>query len=359
LTLHPLIELATSREVKHTKGFRKVAEGLSGQILEGHYLAEVENAPKRQAAGKKYFAAHSKFPSERRSGKDSEHLASALMKYATDRGEGLEFPDGTRIDLLDYMLPLATASPDRAQGDADPNKGVGKVHLLGQLADGRLAAVLLKFIASSATRGGTGDTPLRALLEGLAQCAILDANREAIAAELAERGGREISKEAPALVLLGSTRYWELCRKREAQKGAAWIREFERLGRETAETIGVEVLFLGLDLEADPGWEYGDAGPVLVSDPSVEVAWEARAGKLKPKPRPKPRRASADDFPVEADLSREVRSYRINDSYTSGDRIEHATLGMGVVQGSAGIGKIVVLFDEIRKVLIHERAPRG
>lgn len=354
MALHPLIELATSRDVKHTKGFRKVAEGLTGASLEAHYLAEVENAPRRHAAGKKYFAAHPKPPAERRSGKDAEHLAAALMKCCADRGEGLELPDGVRVHLIDYLVPLATASPDRAKGDADPNKGVGKVHLLGRLPDGRLAAVVLKYVAPSAARGGTGDTPLRAFLEGLAQCAVLDANREAIAAELAEKGMGEICEEAPALILLGSPRYWELCRKREAQKGAAWIREFERLARETAEVVGVEVSFLGLELEGDPGWEYGEEGPVPVSEPAVEFAWEARAGKLKPKPKPK--RAAVEELVVEPDLSREVRGYRVSDSYSAGDRIAHPTLGMGVVQGLAGVGKIVVLFDDKRSVLIHERA---
>jgi len=359
LALHPLIELATSREVKHTKGFRKVAEGLTGEFLDEQYLLEVENAPRRHSAGKKHFTAHPKPPSERRSGKDVEHLAAALVKCCADRGRGLDLPDGTPVDLIDYLVPVATASVDRAKGDADPNKGVGKIHLLGQLPDGRLVVLVLKYIAPSATRGGTGDTPLRAFLEGLAQCAMLDANREAIAAELAEKGGREISTEAPALILLGSPRYWELCRKREAQKGAAWIRGLERLGRETAEAIGVEIHFLGLELDGDPGWEYGDAGPTLVSDPSLEFAWEARAGKLKPKPKPKPKKASAEESLVEPDLSRDVRGYRINDSYSAGDRIDHPTLGMGVVQGLAGVGKIVVLFDERRSVLVHERPPRG
>jgi len=358
LALHPLIELATSREVKHTKGFRKVAEGLSGESLEPQYLAEIENAPRRQAAGKKYFASHPKPATERRSGKDGEHLAFALVQYCRERGEGLELPAGGRLELLDYLLPLATGPVDRERGDADPNKGVGKLDLLAQLPDGRLAATVLKYVAPSATRGGTGDTPLRAFLEGLARCGMLDANREAIAAELAEGGGREVSTEAPALILLGSPRYWELCRKREAQKGAAWIRELERLAREVPETIGVEVFFMGLELDGDPGWEYGEAGPTLVAEPVLEPAWEPRAGKLKAKSKSKPKRSSPEDLLVEPDLSREVRDYRISDSYSAGDRIAHSTLGMGVVQGSAGVGKLVVLFDDRRIVLVHERAAR-
>ena len=59
---------------------------------------------------------------------------------------------------------------------------------------------------------------------------------------------------------------------------------------------------------------------------------------------------------VEADLSRPVRDYRITEHYSAGDRIQHPTLGTGVVQGIAGPGKIRVHFDERRSVLVHDRA---
>ena len=58
--------------------------------------------------------------------------------------------------------------------------------------------------------------------------------------------------------------YWEICRKREAQKGAGWIRELERIGREVAQVIGVEVIYLGLDVPGEPAWKYGEAGPELI-----------------------------------------------------------------------------------------------
>jgi hypothetical protein len=62
------------------------------------------------------------------------------------------------------------------------------------------------------------------------------------------------------------------------------------------------------------------------------------------------------DVPVEPDLSRPVRDYAISGSFSSGDRIDHPTLGLGVVQGGAGNGKIFVLFGEKRSLLVHERA---
>jgi hypothetical protein len=358
LERHPLIALANSRDVKQAKGFRTVAEGLTGESLDAQYKQEVDNAPKRAEAGKKYFGAHPKAPTGRRNGKDPEHLAMALLDAATSGAEGdgpggFELPEGGTLTLLDYQVPLATASPDKSLGENDPNKGIGKVDLFGLLPDDRLAVVVVKFVPPSATRGGTGDTPLRALLEGLAATAIVDANREAIAEEVLARTGRSVSSEAPALILLGGNRYWEICRKREAQKGAGWIRELERIGRELPEVTGVEILYLGIEVEGDPGWDYGDDGPVLTGSPQIGTAWEARAGKLKPKPKARPK--GEEDIIIEADLSRPTRHYGIRESYTPGDRIEHPTLGLGVVQTIAGVGKISVLFDEKKSLLVHER----
>jgi hypothetical protein len=349
-----LLELSNSRDVKQAKGFRQVAEGLTGTSLEEQYRREVESAPDRRGAGKKYFGSHPKPPTGPRNGKDSEHCAMALLAHSR-AGGALELPSGGALTLLDYQVPLATAAVDSSLGAADPNKGIGKIDLLGLLPDDRLAVVVVKYIPPSATRGGTGDTPLRALLGGLAASAMVDANREAIAEEVLARVERSVAPEPPALIVLGSPRYWEICRKREAQKGAGWIRELERIGREVAEVIGVEVMYLGVDLSAEPAWKYADGGPELVAEPKIKAAWEPRAGKLKPKPKPKPRQGT-EEIRVEPDLSRPPRVYGIRESYKPGDRIEHPTLGLGVVQAVAGVGKISVLFDEKKSLLIHERA---
>ena len=86
-------------------------------------------------------------------------------------------------------------------------------------------------------------------------------------------------------------------------------------------------------------------------------AWEHGAGRPRPKPKPRSRTAQAQpaDQVVEADLDRPVRAYAFTDRYESGDRIEHPTLGLGVVQGLAGTMKIHVLFDDKKSVLVHAR----
>ena len=50
-----------------------------------------------------------------------------------------------------------------------------------------------------------------------------------------------------------------------------------------------------------------------------------------------------------------MRPYQTTDSYASGDSIKHPTLGLGVVQRSAGNGKIKVLFEDTPRLLIHQR----
>jgi hypothetical protein len=354
--LHPLIALSTDAQVKQAKGYRAAAAALSGEQLEQLYQEEVANAPHRHEAGKKYLGVRTgRTPTGPQAGKDDRHLALAVHAWSKAGSDVLEMPSGDKLTVVDSLVPLRTAAPDRAQGDADPNKGVEDIDLLALLPDDRPAIVRTKFLPADATRGGAGDTPLRALLSGLAQAAMVDANREAIRAEIEEATGRTTCEEAPALIIAASPRYWEICRKREAQKGAGWIRELERLGREVAEQIGVEVFFLALAVPADPVFTYEEDGPVLGAAPDLRPAWEPGAGKLKPKPKSRPKKADAAPTLVEADPSRPPREYRTSESYEPGDTIVHAKLGTGVVQSIAGRGKIAVLFGEETKLLVHER----
>jgi len=330
VSLHPLVDLSVDKHVKKAAGFRASATELTGKALAVHYQDELANAPRRHEAGKKYFVAYnSRLASGRRPGRDDEHLSLALVEYCRRNEAGLALPEDTgSVDFFHAQIPLKSAAEDKAKGDADPNKGLGKIDLLGTDADGRLVVAKVKYLAPSATRGGTGDTPLRVLLEGLACSAIASVNRAALQEELSERLPRTLTDAPPILMILGSPRYWELCRKREAQKGAAWIKEMERLAKE------IEDL---------------DEAPAIVS------AWEYGAGRVRPKPRPRPKTVDPADIPVEADLSLPIRSYALTESYGSGERIDHPTLGLGVVQGVAGNGKIFVLFGEKKSLLVHER----
>ncbi len=358
LGLHPLLDLANDREVKQAKGFRKAASELGGAALAQHYKSEMEIAPKRQDAGKRYLGNHpGKPPSERKNNRDEEHAAQAMLRFCREREVPLYLPrEAGELRPIDYALPMMSASPDKSKGDADPNKGVGKVDMLAIGPEDVMTIVRMRYLAKDATRGGTGDTPLRQLLEGLAHTAFAEANREAIQAEVEAAGGPTFSTDPPMLVLLASQRYWELCRRREAQKGAGWIRELDRLAREMGEESGVQVVFAGLKLPGDPEWSYDEQGPVMASAAALEPAWERNAGKLKPRAAARPKAKEEGPVLVEADPEKPIRSYSVRDSYTTGERIQHPTLGLGVVQRETAPGKILVQFDEKQSLLIHARA---
>ncbi len=339
-----------------------MAVELTGASLAERYLEEVANAPRRKDTGRKYFVAYnSRLAAARKPGRDDEHASLALVEYCSRSGESLQLPDeGGAVTFVQAQIPLKSAAEDKSKGDADPNKGVGRMDLLGVGPEDRMVVGQVRYLAPSASRGRTGDTPLRALLEAMTAAAIAQANAESLREEVVSMAGRTLSDAPPLLLLIGSPRYWELCRKREAQKGAAWIKEMERLAGEIKESTGVEVVYLACKFAGDPGWSYPEGTPVLDAAPRLDAAWEYGAGRVRPKPKPRARPVDTSDLPVEPDLSRPVRDYVVTERFERGDRIQHATLGLGVVQGIAGNGKINVLFGDRKSVLVHGRpAPSG
>jgi hypothetical protein len=355
VTLHPLLALSQDRDVRHSSGFRRAAADLSGEILAAHWRDELRAAPRRAEAGKRYLQPHGgRPPGERQRSRDDDHLAAALVRWCRESGKALALPEEGAVEFFDWGVPLKSGAADASLGDADPNRGVERLDLLGVTADERPAFGFLKFLEPGAGRAGTGDTPLRYLLESLAQSAIAEANRAALLGEVEAAHARRWSDAPPAILMLASPRYWSLCRRREAQKGAAWVHEIERLARETEQQLGVSLHFIGVELEGDPGWVYDEQGAQLSAAPRLARAWEPGAGRVRPRPRPRPKAAEPVEVVVEADLSRPVRSYGPHESYHPGDRIEHPTLGLGIVQ-KCFPGKVEVRFGEATSRLVAGR----
>jgi len=355
VSLHPLLRLAEDRDVRHASAFRKVAADLSGEALAAHWQEGLRLAPRRAEAGRRYLQPHGgRPPSERQRSKDEEHLAAALVRFCREGDRALALPDESAARFVDWNVPLKAASADPALGEADPNGGVERVDLLGVVGDDRPALGFVKFLEPGGARAGTGDTPLRFLFEALGHAAIVEANREGIAREVEAAHGRRFGDAPPAVLLLASPRYWELCRRREAQKGAAWIHELERLAREFETQCGVSIQFVSLALEGDPGFAFDAEGARLDTAPRLERAWEAGAGRVRPKPKPRPRAAEVVPQVIEPDLTRPVRSYGPHESYQPGDRLQHPTLGLGVVQRALP-GKVEVQFDGSTSRLVAGR----
>src|SRR5262245_18546900 len=363
LSRHPLVARSRDPRVRQARGFREAAAELTGEILAAEFQTERENAPHRSEAKKKHLVQpNQRLAAERHPDRDSEHAAIALVARREKGGEPMRLPEEEGFfESLHAGLVLKSAPADPKLGDADANFGIDRVELVGIGPSDRLALVVIRYIAPTATRVGTGETPLRTLLEGLAHAAVAVANREVLAEEIEARTERKVADAKPFLFLLGSPRYWELCRKREAQRGAAWIQQMELLAREIEEQAGIGVRYLSLKLQGDPGWGHADGGPVFEADPRIGPAWDAGAGRIKPKAKPKQRRAAPapSETVITPDLSRPVRDYRSTEHYVAGDRIQHPTLGAGVVQGTAGPGKIIVHFEDRRSVLVHDRSSPG
>ena len=134
MSIHPLITLATDRQVKQAKGFRTAAADLSGQSLEPLYKAEVAGAPKRHEQEKKYLGQKTiRTPSARQNGKDDKHYCLAAANLARAGSLTAKLPNGTELLIIDGLVPLRTAAPDKSRGDEDPNKGVEDMGLLALL----------------------------------------------------------------------------------------------------------------------------------------------------------------------------------------------------------------------------------
>ena len=365
MATHPLRERAASAEVRNAKGFTAAAAALNGETLAAEFAAEREAAPLRAASGRKHLvAANRKLAAQRKPARDSEHLALALSTRSAEGGAALALPEAGAFTALHAGALLKSAQPDPALGADDPNWSAEPIDLLGLGPDGRVAVAVVRWLGPSAKRVQTGDTPLRALLEGLAAVAGVEANRESLTAELAEKTGEALSPAPPALLVIGSFRWWELSRKREAQKGAAWIKELERLAREIGAKLDIPVRFLTLRTPGDPGFSHDTGAPRLDGDPRFEPAFEPGADKVRVRSasgvaRKKKSAGPAAPLKVEADLARPVRDYSAGEHYAAGDRVQHAALGLGVVQGSAGLGKVKILFDTREAVLVHDRRAAG
>lgn len=227
--VRPLISLANCREVKILGLAGAACERLTQEELAQGYLAEMAHSPDRASVGKTYL-------SHTRDGvpgtgtftnRNEEHLAIAIFNAYRPPAAGLQLPNGEELHIVDYQLPLKARRSD---------SGVGKVDLFGVTGSGQAAVVELK-----AATGG--DTPLRAVLEGLAYTAILQANLATIRKEVLQRYSLMITSDVPRLIVMAPEEYWAGFRTR-LPKG--WEEQVEALADRILQGTGVAVDFVAL-----------------------------------------------------------------------------------------------------------------
>ena len=165
---HPLIALASDKDVRQAAAFRAKAGDLNGERLRGRLRGSSATRRALHDAGKRYLAERSGKPAtERRRNKDEEHVGAALVRYALARGDGLPLPDeGLRLIPLEYQVRLK-AGP----ADAPETKGIGRLDLLGVTSDDALAVIKLR-CSGRTRRAAVSETRRCGLPQALAMCAV-------------------------------------------------------------------------------------------------------------------------------------------------------------------------------------------
>lgn len=268
---HPLIDRATSQDVNQVTGFAAATAGLDIAELCRWYRQEVESSPKRGShGGKKYFVGHSGIQEKEHfgpgavvksgEGRKEEHLATGLFNDYGPSSQGLVQDDGSTLFILDYQLPLKAKSTDEK---------VGKVDLLAITSTERLAVVELKYMPVNGTIS-RADTPLRAFLEGLAYCAILEADIDCIHSEAVDRFDQAIEKKPSGLVVLANNDYWK--KFLEYKEAETWTKELTRLAAGVQESLDIPVAFLSLVIPEEP-IRYEEQRPRFIEPPQIKPAW--------------------------------------------------------------------------------------
>lgn len=191
MTTYDLITLHGELQVNRISEFCDVAREIEIDSLCNAYINLVDHSPRRSLNHKPYLVKeHFGFPSgDEKSNRREEHLGLALFNQSTP----CNLPDGRDLNIIDYQTPLKSKRSD---------KGIGEVDLFGVI-DSSIPAVIELIIEG--LNGRKADTPLRALLEGLAYCAIVEAN---IADEARAKFNLHVTPKRPDLFVMAPQKYW-------------------------------------------------------------------------------------------------------------------------------------------------------
>ena len=364
MSAHPLIELANDASVKTVGTFREAADALDGAKLAEMYRQEKETAAEEAATGGEivHFLEHDG-GIEGDIAVDDKELAIALRNQCDLDQVTLKLLDGvppadpdnvddegtpaTEVSVLDYAVPTTMLKPRKIKAR---HRVISALDLVGVTSTDRLAVLRCRVMPPKSTKG---DTPLRALLEGLAQCAVADAWRSTLTSQIQEKFERNVGSQPPVLLVLANNRYWEIYRRRSLKSAGAWMAAMKRLGSEVEQALNIPVTFASLKLYGDPPWRLRQDKLILDSDPKIRNGLDPVGDELKPKS--KTRAAVAEAAVVEANMDRPPVPYSVREVYYPGDRVSHPKLGDGVVQKQLGPNKVEVQFAGETKVLVMGR----
>ena len=230
MPIYDLIALYSETGVNRISGFSDTARNLDIDAIGNAYANLVQNAPKRGLTQKSYFqTSHDGFPSgNETSNRREEHLALALFNQSTR----FNFPGGRDLNIIDYQTPLKSKQAD---------KGIGKIDLFGVMDNSIPAVIELKV---KGIKGRKADTPLRALLEGLAYCAIVEANLAEVSDEARSIFNLHITQTRPDLIVLAPDDYWQSYLGKPS--AGDWLHVLENLITEIRQTLQLNTHLISL-----------------------------------------------------------------------------------------------------------------
>jgi hypothetical protein len=249
-----LLELCKERQVNQVSGFCDFARQLNLDELIDSYQQLKNAAPRRHSRNLEYFVGHTGVTSSGTySNRREEHLAVALWNQCQASGP-LQLARMGELLLLDYQIPLKARRGD---------KGIGKVDLFGVAGNSKPCVIELKIHSANQ---GMADTPLRAFLEALAYCAIVEANMTDIAQEAFDKFGYEFTQGRPALVVMATEEYWSAYMNH--QRTGDWWPVLRRLADSLEKSFGLESYFIALR-DADFSMGLEGQKPKLLGDCSL------------------------------------------------------------------------------------------
>jgi hypothetical protein len=227
-----LVELYSQSTVNNVSQFSKFATQLDVVELIRNYKDLVLSAPHRHETGLKYFVeGHEVFIGRENSPRKEEHLAGALFNKCKE-GDTFNFPNGGELDIIDYQFPLSSKKKD---------KGIGKIDLFGVIDKHTPCVIELKVMGKN---GRKPDTPLRAFLEGLAYCAIVESNISAIAKEAQDRFNLKFKLPRPHLIVIAPEDYWSYYLEKKA--AGDWTTPLKTLTKKVCQQLKLEVHFVSI-----------------------------------------------------------------------------------------------------------------
>jgi len=226
----PLNDLYKKKELNQASHFFQFMKQMKmGEIIESYRQLRDEEAPQRKNA---YFVdTHNGISSSgSSSNRNEEHLAIALFNASRDN-KIFKLPDDRVLEFIDYQTPLKSKQN---------NKGIGKIDLFGLIDNKQPTVIELKI---QSKRGGLADTPLRALLEGLAYCAIIEKNLQKISDEASIKFNKELNKKL-TLIILAPDEYWKSYINNKS--AGDWFPEIKRISTAIKEELNIEIMILAM-----------------------------------------------------------------------------------------------------------------